>query len=152
MGAGYAGSGFVLSGSFLFELNTTNAFVGSIAGQEVDLPQGPYAKIEIAGQLKILSLLTVSGSFEIKVQSSAVMLHADAHLVIFGVQFTFIADVQISAAGLALSTQITLSTASAFIPFSGFEIMGSFTLKINTTNQTARASTRTRSSSTSRPG
>ena len=46
-GSGFKGFGFAFNGSFVLEVNTTNRYVASIAGQSVNLAAGPYAKVTI---------------------------------------------------------------------------------------------------------
>src|SRR5207302_1362850 len=62
-GTGFSSGGFQFTGSFVLAINTTSAVITSIAGQEVDLPGGPYAKISVSGDLRILNFFTANGSF-----------------------------------------------------------------------------------------
>jgi len=55
VGTGYSGSGFQFTGSFVLAINTSSSFISTIAGQQVDLPAGPYAQVSVNGDLRILS-------------------------------------------------------------------------------------------------
>ncbi|MGD8831566.1 MAG: calcium-binding protein, partial [Pseudomonadales bacterium] len=132
-GSGYSGSGFNISGSFLFELNTTGRQISTIAGQQVNLRAGNYVRVVISGELDLLSIASIRGNFELSIQTSpsfALRIHMDGGLRIFGVSFDVEADASITSSGFAFR----FTTEWSFIPFDGFRISGEFTLEINTSS------------------
>ena len=53
-GAGFSAggpTGFTFSGSFFLQFNTTSSFIGTIAGQAVNLEAGPFVRVRISGSL-----------------------------------------------------------------------------------------------------
>lgn len=134
---GFSGTGFKFTGSFVLSVNTTGQFVGSIAGQQVGLAAGRYGKLEIQGTLKVLNLLDLSGSFVLQVGSSGLNVQANVTLRIFSVGFKLNANLVIGSSGLVFRGTVSLSNASAFIPFKGIQLSGSVILEINTTSSSA---------------
>ncbi|MCU0916652.1 MAG: Ig-like domain-containing protein, partial [Planctomycetes bacterium] len=132
-GGGYSGSGFSFCGQFTLEVNTTTQAVGTIAGQSVNLPAGPYARVTIVGYLRVLNLVNLDGAFVLTVGSSGVSASASAKVRIFGVSFNVVAGTTINSSGLVLHAGLSFSSGSSFVPFPGIQIFGSFTLQINTT-------------------
>ena len=135
VGASFGSSStFLFTGSLVFELNTTGRYIGSIAGQQVDLAAGSYVRIRIAGSLSLIDgLLTANGSFVLEVGSNGLNIAVTAKLRVFAVSFNLNATIIINSSGLVFKSQLSLSTASAFIPFNGLEIFGTFMLEVNTT-------------------
>ncbi|HAM70036.1 MAG TPA: hypothetical protein DCM86_00140, partial [Verrucomicrobiales bacterium] len=135
VGLGYGGSGFHFGGSFVFALNTTNRYVGSIAGQQVDLQAGPYARISASGDLEILGVFKVYGGFLFEYSTQGgLLVHADAHVNVLGISLSLTADLLINSSGLVFRGALSFTTANSFIPFPGVEITGAFMLEINTTS------------------
>ena len=132
--AGVSGIGFMFTGSFILEVNTTNRFISSIAGQHVNLAAGPYIRIDIAGSLEMLQLMTVNGAFELEVGTAGLNVDVDAKLSIFSVSFDVDAILVINSSGMKFRTQLSLATASSFIPFDNFKISGTLMLEVNTTS------------------
>ena len=63
MPGNFGGPGFEFISAFTLEINTTGQFISTIAGQTVNLPAGPFARVSGSGDLKILNALTLQGSF-----------------------------------------------------------------------------------------
>ncbi len=141
-GAITSGNGFSFSGTFLFEVNTTNAQVFTIAGQPLApaLPAGPYARIALSGNLQ-LSLggqnsFRLDGTFEMRLSGSAFTISATADLkAIVGGTTLF----QMSATGAFLingsgiAAKISLSLGGGNTNGNGFAFGGTFVLEVNTT-------------------
>jgi hypothetical protein len=136
VGAGFSGIGFVFNGSFVLEVNTTNQYVPTIAGQAVNLVAGPYAKVTIVGYLKVLNILTFNGTFILSVDSEGIRASVDAKLRVFNVSFKFTANALINDSGLAFTATLLLASGSHFTPFPNFQIYGTFKLGVNTTSGT----------------
>ncbi len=137
VGTGYSVFGFQFTGSFILEINTTPAFVSTIAGQAVNLPGGPYAKVAVSGDLSILDVFTVSGSFSFQYSAAGLSVHADAKVSVLGISLTLVNDLTITSSGVVFRGQLSFTTATAFIPFPGIQISGAFMLEINTTSSAA---------------
>jgi hypothetical protein len=134
-GSGYSGSGFYFSGQFLLEVNTTHQSVGTIAGQTVNLPAGPYARVFIYGTLNVLNALTFEGTFRLEVGAGGLDAHLDARLRVLGVSFNAVADVVINSGGVVFSTDVSLTAGgNSFVPITNFRIWGTFKLEVNTTS------------------
>ena len=132
LGASFgSASTFLFTGNLTLAVNTTGQYVGSIAGQQVDLAAGTYVRIHIAGTLSVLNnSISATGTFDLTVGSTGLNVHADAKLVIFGISFNLVADVIINSSGLVIRTQI----GSSFRPFDGIEISGQLMFELNTTS------------------
>jgi hypothetical protein len=106
----------------------------------VSLAAGQFTRISISGSLEILSILTMNGSFVLEVGSQGLNADIEATLRVFGVSFDVEAGAVISSGGLAFRAQVSLATASSFIPFNNFRISGTLMLEVNTRSSSASVS------------
>jgi hypothetical protein len=118
----------------VLELNTSNSFVSNIAGVAVNLPPGPSCASRRATSRSSASSRSTARSSS--ASAAGLFIGIDGTFRVFGVSFEVAAQAQIESSGFALSTNVSLATASSFIPFAGFQISGSFRLEINTSNTT----------------
>jgi hypothetical protein len=81
----------------------------------VNLPGGPYAKIEMNGSLKILNLLTVNGSFRFEVGTQGLKIHGCLDQV-FGISLNMLSDLVINSSGVVFRGQLSLSRRSSCLP------------------------------------
>jgi Ca2+-binding RTX toxin-like protein len=133
--AGISGTGFYFAGEFTFILNTTDRDIHSIAGRTVRLSKDERVRIHVAGSLEVLNLVSLSGNFDLSVDSAGLRMEIDARMRIFRVSFDVYAEAVATSSGFALKTELKLSAASAFIPFTGIQIKGTLFLEINTTSR-----------------
>ncbi|MBU6398761.1 MAG: hypothetical protein KGS61_00450, partial [Verrucomicrobia bacterium] len=144
-------STFSFSGKLALEINTTattqsvsiftvDTTTGAVNGtQTITLPKQSF-DLFIGGQLNIANLITISGSFELKIDPTQLVIQIDASLTIFGSTISvqgFAAIYGGSDPGLALDLVLSVPNG---IGFSGvFTLTGTFELKLNTTNETRTA-------------
>ena len=135
-------TGFVLSGGFAFELNTTGAAIGSIAGSSVNLAAGSYIQIQIGGANGGPATIAfgtngfvLEGTFTLAAGSNGLEVAADARLKV-AVGPTTILDVEadgallINADGIAARISLTFAPGLSGV---GFSMSGTFIFELNTT-------------------
>ena len=143
--------GTSLSGSFLFQFNTTGVAITyttptntyTIPAAPAGVPggvAGPYATVTGSANLVVLNSITLSGSFTFAIGSGVIDLNVSngtTSLQVNGTtlfNYTFSGGIHITSSGIAATVSLALAVsggnnASAF----GFSYTGTFDLDLNTT-------------------
>jgi hypothetical protein len=140
-----AGSEAVLSsgtiwsfgGTFLLEVNLTDAEVIMIGDTQVNLPMGPYVRLEIEGHLDLLDFFQMAGDFTIIAGTDGLQIATDSTLRA-KVGTTTLLSLDARGALLiakdGIAAKIFLDS-SAGISGTGFYFAGEFTFILNTTGR-----------------
>ncbi|MDP1580398.1 MAG: calcium-binding protein, partial [Candidatus Didemnitutus sp.] len=122
---------FTLAGSLLFEVNTTGSAIATIGLNTVNLPAGPYMRVQVTGTITLLSILSLDGSATFLFQGDLLKLEitASANLNPLG-SLNATGSLTLSSAGMWGS----LSLAGSLTGIPAISFSGAFLLAINTTN------------------
>ena len=135
---------FTLSGTFAFQINTTNQAVASIGTVTVNLPAGPYFELSVTHASLIFGgggtgLGLTNGSFILSINSSGMAVSASATLGLTVAStslatFTATGALLITSSGIAAKLTLTLTSGFSQSGSSGFSFSASFVLELNTTS------------------
>lgn len=135
---------FTLSGTFKFQINTTNSTVSSIGGVTVSLPKGPYfqlsvnsASLTFGGSGAGFGL--TNGSFTLSINSSGMAVTASATLGLTVAStslasFSATGALLITSNGIAGKLTLTLNSGFSQSGSTGFSFNAAFILEFNTTS------------------
>ena len=136
---------FTLSGTFTFQINTTNKVVtDTVGGVALNLPKGPYFQLSVTGASLLFGgsgtgFGLTNGSFTLSINSSGMAVTASATLGLTVAStslatFTATGALLITSNGIAAKLSLTLLTGFSQSGSTGFSFDASFVLEINTTS------------------
>ncbi len=130
-----AALGFALEATYRLEINTTGA--AQTVGQ-LELPAGPYARVQIAGDL-LVGALRMSGAHGFAVGADGVRIDSvgSVALAVAGITFyeyDYAGEFLLDASGLYASLSLTVGSTNRDQFGFGFSADATYTLGINTTH------------------
>jgi len=142
------GSGFNFNGSFVFEINATNAqqTVPALPGggsTPITINPGPFSMVVASGTLSLGTAtngFNLMGSFYLAIGAHglAISTAVSFDAVVGGVTIMTLnasGAMEITANGLAASFKLSVASGSPFSMANAFSFSGNFTFQINTTGQ-----------------